>query len=82
MKPIEERLEDGMREIGILLVAFAPLDISLNHREGENLVFLALFFGLGMTTFLGALVIERHRFREAIGKRLLIFLGIGLCLFV
>lgn len=82
MKSIAERIEEGLREVGVLLIAFAPLDVALNHRQPGNLTFLSLFFGLGISLFAWALILERRRGAERVMRGLLISLGIGLFLVV
>jgi hypothetical protein len=63
VKSAGERIEDGMREIGTLLIAFAPLDAALTECREHVAVFLLLFLGLGALLFIGALVLERRRSR-------------------
>ena len=63
VKSAGERVEDAMREIGTLLIAFAPLDAALNERREHVAVFLLLFLGVGALLFIGALVLERRRSR-------------------
>ena len=53
-----------MREIGTLLIAFAPLDAALSGGPMPAATFLLLFLGLGLTLFAGALLIERMRTRD------------------
>ncbi len=50
-----------MREVGTLLIAFAPLDAALSERKEHIVGFLLLFLGLGALLFVGALVLERRR---------------------
>lgn len=50
-----------MREIGTLLMAFAPLDAAVSEGRLPTLWFLLLFLGLGASFFIGALVMERRR---------------------
>ena len=59
-----ERIEDAMREVGTLLIAFAPLDAALSEGPMPAATFLLLFLGLGLTLFAGALLIERMRTRD------------------
>jgi len=59
-----ERVEDAMREIGTLLIAFAPLDAALSPGPMPTAAFLLLFLGLGLTLFVGALLIEKGRTRD------------------
>jgi hypothetical protein len=63
VKSAGERIEDALREIGTLLIAFAPLDAALTERREHVAVFLLLFLGLGALLFIGALVLERRRGR-------------------
>lgn len=53
------RVEDAIREIGTLLVAFAPLDVALT--EGRRWGTLLLFLLLGASLFIGSLWLERRR---------------------
>jgi len=62
-KSAAERVEDAMREVGTLLIAFAPLDAALSERREHVAVFLLLFLGLGALLFVGALVLGRRRTR-------------------
>jgi hypothetical protein len=53
------RVIEGMREVGILLIAFAPLDVALNPGSGRRALGVLLFFGgLGLLLFIGALALE------------------------
>ena len=63
-KSVRERIMDGMREVGVLLIAFAPLDAVLAERSRMPL--LLLFLVLGLVLFTAALVLER---RHTHGKR-------------
>jgi hypothetical protein len=58
LKTLGERIADGMREVGVLLLAFAPLESALSHRGEGSRDFLMLFFGSGMSLFSVALVLE------------------------
>jgi len=57
-----ERIEDALREIGTLLMTFAPLDAAINPSESGGR--LLIFFLIGLIVFLLALRLERSRFRE------------------
>ena len=46
-----------MREVGTLLIAFAPLDVALQTSRGSIRV-LAFFLGLGLLLFAGSLLLE------------------------
>jgi len=63
VKSVAERIEDGMREVGTLLIAFAPLDAALSEgrANGGVLLFLLLLLALGALLFVGALLLERRR---------------------
>ena len=62
MKTAQERLEDAIREVGTLLIAFAPLDAALAERPGSTGLLL-LFMVFGVLLFIGSLLIERKRSR-------------------
>lgn len=62
-KIIRERIEDGMREVGILLIAFAPLGAVLAERNRVPPLLLFLLLGLGL--FIGALILESRHHRWA-----------------
>jgi len=40
-----ERIEDAMREVGTLLIAFTPLDVALSDGRIHALSILLLFLG-------------------------------------
>jgi hypothetical protein len=82
LKTVWERVEDGQREVGVLLIAFAPLDIALNRHSPGNFNYLLLFLGLGVFLFIGALIQERRRCGEKASTGLLIFLILGVSLMV
>jgi hypothetical protein len=60
VKTAQERLEDAMREVGTLLIAFAPLDAALAEQRGKTGLLL-LFMIVGVLLFIGSLLIERSR---------------------
>ena len=62
MKTAQERLEDAMREVGTLLIAFAPLDAALAEQRGKTGLLL-LFMIVGVLLFLVSVLIERRRSR-------------------
>ena len=62
MKTVQEPLEDAMREVGTLLIAFAPLDAALAERPGKTGLLL-LFMIVGVLLFIVSLLIERRRSR-------------------
>ena len=59
---LADRVFEGMREIGILLIAFAPLDVTVTPANGrEPGAVVLLFAGFGLFLFVGALSLEwRH----------------------
>ena len=60
MKTLAERVEDAMREVGTLVMAFAPLDAAF--AEGDARVGRLLLFGAyGLLLFVGSLWLERRR---------------------
>jgi hypothetical protein len=60
-KPPRERIEEALREIGVLLMTFAPLDAAVSVVD-SRLEFL-IFFGSGFTLFVLALTLEGRRHR-------------------
>ena len=62
-RPID-RVEDAMREIGTLVLAFAPLDAVFSPEGSGSLGSVLLFVLLGLSFFLLALLLERRRARE------------------
>jgi peptidoglycan/LPS O-acetylase OafA/YrhL len=60
-----ERVEEAAREIGVLLIAFAPLDVALNDARPFRWWILLLFLSLGLLFFVCALVAERRRKHRA-----------------
>ncbi|MFI5361523.1 MAG: hypothetical protein ACHQ49_06095 [Elusimicrobiota bacterium] len=82
IKQVGERIEDAMREVGVLLIAFAPLDVALNRHSEGDLSYLLLFLGFGTALFVGALILERKRCRDKHPLGLLIFLAFGVSLAV
>jgi len=60
-----ERIEDVFREIGTLLLAFAPLDVVLSSDREHRWPILLLFLSLGIFFLAIALVAERRRPHDA-----------------
>ena len=60
VKTVQERVEDAMREVGTLLITFAPLDAALAERSGMARKFL-FFLIVGVVLFAGSLWLERRR---------------------
>ena len=62
MKTVQERVEDAMREVGTLLITFAPLDAALTESRSVARVLLLFFFLLiGVVLFAASLWLERRR---------------------
>lgn len=59
-KSVRERLEEAMREIGVLLLAFTPLDATLNRAPGQPRGAILFFVALGLC-FLGTAILMEHR---------------------
>lgn len=66
-KFVRERIEEALREIGVLLLAFTPLDAAVNSAQGHGSGVLLYFFGLGLCLFGGALLLERRRRSGRVG---------------
>ena len=60
MKKVQERVEDAMREVGTLLITFAPLDAALAEDSGTARKFLS-FVIVGVVLFAGSLWLERRK---------------------
>ena len=61
-KSVRERVEEALREIGVLLLAFGPLDSAVTVAQGGQRPGLILIFvGLGLCFFTGSLAMERRR---------------------
>jgi hypothetical protein len=58
-KRLRGRVIEGLREVGILLIAFAPLDVAISPGSGHQVGRMLLFFeSLGCLLFVGALALE------------------------
>jgi hypothetical protein len=56
------RVLDGLREVGLLLIAFGPLETAINRTSLRDAAgFLMLFLGGGLALFAIALVLEWRR---------------------
>jgi hypothetical protein len=55
------RIEEAVREIGVLLMALAPLDSAFSPNFATAVPMLLLFVALGATLFSYALWLERRR---------------------
>jgi hypothetical protein len=63
VKSAWERVEDGMREVGTLLIAFAPLDAAFSVASPHLVGLVLLFLCLGALLFVAAMTSERRRTR-------------------
>ena len=59
---IFDRATDGMREVGTLLIAFAPLDVALQGVNG-NVATLITFLVVGALLFCAAVYLEVAKIR-------------------
>ena len=59
---VRERVEEAMREIGVLLVVLSPLDAIVSSTR-TTLAVLLLLGVLGLILFVWAVVLERRRKR-------------------
>jgi len=50
-----------MREVGVLLIAFTPLDAAVNAAQGHGSGVLLYFIAAGLCLFGGALFLEGRR---------------------
>lgn len=60
-KSARERVIDGMREVGTLLITFAPLDVAISYHDSGATTFLLLFLMLGLLLFSGSVLLEGRR---------------------
>lgn len=56
-----ERIEDAFREIAVLFIALAPLDVALGAHGLEAVATGLIFVGIGIILFAGTLINERRR---------------------
>jgi hypothetical protein len=59
----KQRLEELGREVGALLIAFAPLDFVLGGADGTQFWSMLLFLFLGALLYTMAVITERGRLR-------------------
>jgi hypothetical protein len=59
----KQRLEELGREVGALLIAFAPLDFVLGGGDGSQFRSMLLFLLLGALLYMMAVITERRRRR-------------------
>ena len=57
---VQQRIEEAMREVGVLLIAFAPLDAAFTGGSRAARFAVAFFFG-GLLLFAVAVGFERRR---------------------
>lgn len=58
-KRLMERIHEGIREIGVLFLAFAPLDVALGQQPLRDAIGVLLFFlTAGALLFAAGLAIE------------------------
>jgi hypothetical protein len=62
---VRERFEDVLREVGTLLIAFAPLDVALGAEKTKSWSSMLLFLSLGLLFLTIALVAEQQRNHDA-----------------
>lgn len=60
-----ERIQEALREVGVLLMAFAPLDAALTEDALRAARVLALFLTGGMILFATALALEWSQENES-----------------
>ena len=60
VRTAQERIEEAMREVAVLFLAFAPLDAALGAGPTRWWLVL-LFLSLGAFLFMAALRLERKR---------------------
>ena len=58
---IVERIEEALREIAVLFIALAPLDVFFGEGTPNALRNGLIFVGVGLMMFLVALFVERKR---------------------
>jgi hypothetical protein len=58
------RIEEGFREIGILVVAFTPIDAIFTPESDYRAQSVVLFLTYGILLFVLALVMEARRTRD------------------
>jgi len=62
---VRKRVEDVLREVGTLLVAFAPLDVALSAEKTKSWSSMLPFLSLGLLFLTIALVAEQRRNHDA-----------------
>jgi hypothetical protein len=59
-----ERVEDAVREIAVLFVALAPLDVALGAERPHAIAYGLIFVAVGVMLFLWTLFNEWRRKRD------------------
>jgi len=60
---VVQRLEEALREIAVLFIALAPLDVTLGAERSSEFRNGLIFVMIGVMLFLIALAVERRRLR-------------------
>ena len=58
-----ERIEEALREIAVLFIALAPLDVFLGEDRAHAVRNGLIFVGVGLMIFVMVLYVERKRTR-------------------
>jgi hypothetical protein len=60
---VVERLEEALREVAVLFIALAPLDVALGAERSSTFRNGLIFVMIGVILFLIAVAVERRRLR-------------------
>jgi len=55
---VVQHVADALREIGVLLIAFAPLDIALSSGQRSPGLYLLIFSVAGLSLFVAGVALE------------------------
>jgi hypothetical protein len=58
-----ERIEEALREVAILFVPLAPLDVALGAERSQGFTYGLIFVAGGVILFVLVLLVERRRLR-------------------
>jgi hypothetical protein len=58
---VRERIEEGVREIGMLTVALAPLDAAFAANPRDRIPATLLLLAYGIVFFVAAVILEERR---------------------
>ena len=61
---IAERVDEAAREIAVLFIALAPLDVVLGADRANAFLYGLTFVALGVILFVGALIHERRHISD------------------